>query len=255
VKYHHLVLGVDGPVGYLTLDRPDRLNALSEALMRELIGASAELSKSPVRAVVVSGSGRSFSAGYDMDGFDIDHLFADLPAAAGEAAKLGSRMADAIQDMRPVTVAALHGFVIGGGVVLAAACDLRVAAEDTVFAIPEVELGIPLAWGGIERLVAEIGPAMTRELVMTCRRFSAAEARAMGLLNMIVPAEDLMAAATALAEAVAARPNFPIETTKRHVNEILRGDRSRDEAADLVLAMQDEESTDARSRYLRRLQG
>jgi len=254
VSDRHLSVDGAGPVGHLVLDRPDRLNALSDDLMRELIAAADELSASAVRAVVVSGSGRSFCAGYDTEGFGTTGIGED-PGAARESAALGARMADAIQGMRPVTVAAMHGFVIGGGVVLAAACDLRVADEDTTFAIPEVDLGIPLAWGGIGRLVAEIGPAMTRELVMTCRRFSAAEAQAMGLLNQVVPPGEHVAAATSLAEAIAAKPALPIEITKRHVNEVLRGDRSRDDAADLVLALQDEESAEARRGYLRRLRG
>ena len=98
-----------------------------------------------------------------------------------EIGQLGLRMADAIESMRAVTIAQVHGYAVGGGVVLVAACDLRVAADDAVFSIPEIELGIPLAWGGIPRLVREIGPALTKELVMTCRRFTPAEAKAAGL--------------------------------------------------------------------------
>src|SRR5690606_19166115 len=105
------------------------------------------------------------------------------PADPREAADAGRRAADALEAMRPVTVARIHGHCVGGAVVLAAACDLRVAAASTRFAIPEVDLGIPLAWGGIPRLVREIGPALTKELVMTCRPFGADEAKAAGLLN------------------------------------------------------------------------
>ena len=90
-------------------------------------------------------------------------------------------MADAIEQMRATTIVRLHGHIVGGGVVLASACDMRVAAEDARFSIPEIELGIPLAWGGIPRLVREIGPAMTKELVMTCRPFTSQEAKALGL--------------------------------------------------------------------------
>ena len=110
----------------------------------------------------------------------------DLPMR--EVGDLGRIMAEAVTDMRALTVVGVHGRCVGGGVVLAAACDLRVAADDAVFSIPEVELGIPLAWAGIPRLVREIGPALTKELVLTCRPFSPAEAAAFGFVNRVVPA-------------------------------------------------------------------
>ena len=106
------------------------------------------------------------------------HPLSREPCAA--QAPIGLRMADAIEQMHAVTIARIQGYAVGGGVVLAAVCDLRVAAEDAVFFIPEVDLGLPLAWGGIPRLVREIGPALTKDLVMTCRRFSPAEATAAG---------------------------------------------------------------------------
>src|SRR4029078_9907453 len=103
----------------------------------------------------------------------------------------GWRMCRALEELRAVTVARIQGWCVGGGVVLAAVCDLRIAAEDARFSIPEVELGVPLAWGGIPRLVREIGPAMTKELVMTCRPFTAQEAKAMGFVNRVVPLAEL----------------------------------------------------------------
>ena len=123
------------------------------------------------------GNGRAFTAGADLaaftDGGGVDRAGTDA----------GRVMAEAITAMQAVTVAAIHGHCVGGGVVLAATCDLRVAAEDVRFVIPEVDLGIPLAWGGIPRLVREVGPAATRDLVMTCRPFGAAEAQALGFVN------------------------------------------------------------------------
>lgn len=255
MTYQHLTIDTTRAVGRLTLNRPDKLNALSLDLMTEIIGAAADLSASDVRAVVVSGAGRAFCAGFDLDWFLNGPLAgSDDPEARLAAARLGGRMADALEQMRPVTVAALHGHVVGGGVVLAAACDLRVVGADTVFAIPEADLGIPLAWGGIPRLVRELGPALTRELVMTCRPFSAREAEHRGFVNRVVDggtgSEDVVAAAAALAEAVAARPRLAIETTKRHVAEILLGDFARDDAAGLLDALEDAESSAVRAAYL-----
>ena len=169
--------------------------------------------------MILSGRGRAFTAGADLASFG------DAEANAGlsprDAADAGRRMAEAIEAMRAVTVAAIHGYCIGGGVVLAAACDLRVAADDTVFSIPEVDLGIPLAWGGIPRLVREIGPAMTRELVMTCRRFTAKEAKRLGFLNRVVPADDVMATAEGLASDLVAKSRLTLTATKDAVNAVL----------------------------------
>ena len=176
---------VSGARGDLVLNRPEKLNALDQRALLELVDAARWFDRQPeVKVVVVSGNGRSFSAGADVSGFAAEDSCAG--AAAGRGRIAGRRMAEAIEAMGAVTVARIHGHCIGGAVVLAAACDLRVACDSAVFSIPEVDLGIPLAWGGIPRLVREIGPAMTRELVLTCRRFSAAEARELGLLNRVV---------------------------------------------------------------------
>ena len=191
----------DGRRGTLTLNRPDRLNALSNQLMAEVAEAASWFDhQSDLRVVIVSGAGRAFSAGFDLS------VFGDTgpsPAGGRVPADTGRLMADALERTSPVLIAALHGHVVGGGLVIAAACDLRIATADVSFSIPEVDLGIPLAWGGIPRLVREIGPALTKELVMTCRPFGAEEAMAAGFLNRIVAANDLASAADELAEAVA----------------------------------------------------
>ena len=217
--------------------------------MEDLIVAAARLDAAHhVRAVVVSGSGPAFCAGFDVAEFAM--MTGCEPGLA--VARLGSAMAHAIESMRPITVATLHGRVVGGGLVLAAACDLRVAADDTIFSIPEVDLGIPLLWNAIPRLVREIGPARTRELVMTCRPFTAAEAYDMGFLNRVVPAGDVAAAAEELAAEVAARPRVPVEMTKRQIAAALgSGDPISDEEA-LLAALTDHEAQACRGAYLRR---
>jgi enoyl-CoA hydratase/carnithine racemase len=161
-------------------------------------------------------------------------------------------MADAIENLPQITVAALHGYVVGGAVVLAAACDIRVADRDTVFIIPEIDVGIPLAWGGIERLVREIGPTLTKELVMTCRPFTAQEARNARFLNALTEPGHAMEVATELATHIAEKPRLPIVTTKRHIAEVLRGDTSRDDAMGLLTSLDDEESTAVRNAYTSR---
>jgi len=258
--FETLELSADGPIARLTLNRPERLNALGGTMLRELAQAARWYdTQTHVREVIVSGAGRSFSAGADLR---------DSPVAAAsprsgnswaerrEVGQLGLRMADAVESMRAVTIAQVHGFAVGGGVVLVAACDLRVAADDAVFSIPEIELGIPLAWGGIPRLVREIGPALTKELVMTCRRFTPAEAKAAGFLNRVVPAAQLAAEAEALAREVAAMPSVPVIITKEHVNAVTRsmgaGSTSFADGDALLGAAFDPESLEAARKYLER---
>ena len=258
--FETLAASVEGSIGRLVLNRPDRLNAIGAMMLRELVHAARWFdAQTEVRAVIVSGAGRAFSAGADLR----DSPMAGAGPRSGaswaerrEVGQLGLRMADAIESMRAVTIAQVHGYAVGGGVVLAAACDLRVAADDAVFSIPEVELGIPLAWGGIPRLVREIGPALTKELVMTCRRFTPAEAKAAGFLNRVVPAERLAAEAESLAREVAAMPSVPVIITKEHVNAVTRtmgaGSTAFADGDALLGAAFAPESLEAGSKYLDR---
>jgi enoyl-CoA hydratase/carnithine racemase len=208
-----------------------------------------------VKVVVVAGNGRAFSAGADLAAFTGPELGAD---AMREAADAGRRMADAVEAMRAVTVARLHGHCVGGGLVLAAACDLRVSAENTRFSIPEVDLGIPLAWGGIPRLVREIGPALTKELVMTCRPFGAQEAKTAGFVNRVVPEADLDAAVEDLVAQLVTKSSLTLGATKRHTNAVTEGmvatARSWNDADCLVTALHDSESRAAALAYLARVQ-
>ena len=260
MTFQTLELRVEGALGRLILNRPERLNALGATSLRELAQAARFFDEQPeVRVVIVSGRGRAFSAGADLHDTPVSGASpkSGLPwPLRREAGQLGLRMADAIESMRAVTVAQVQGYAVGGGLVLLAACDLRVAAEDAVFSIPEIDLGIPLAWGGIPRLVREIGPALTKELVMTCRRFTPAEARAAGFLNRVVPAAALEAEVEALARELLEKPSVPLTVTKEHVNSVARAmGAGRTAFADgdgLIAAVFDPESIEAARRYRER---
>jgi enoyl-CoA hydratase/carnithine racemase len=247
-----------GTRGVIALNRPDKLNPLSTITLTELVDAARFLDSRPeVKVVTVSGRGRAFCAGADLAAFSGGEGSAPSAGTARDGADAGRLMADAIEAMRAVTVARLHGHCVGGGLVLAAACDLRVAADDTHFSIPEVDLGIPLAWGGIPRLVREIGPTMTKELVMTCRSFSASEAHAMGFLNRVVPAADLDASVEDLVDQLESKSMLTLTATKRHVNAVTEGmvgtARAWNDADSLVTALRDPESRSVAAAYLNRL--
>jgi enoyl-CoA hydratase/carnithine racemase len=245
-EFANLSLELDAPQAQLTLTRPERLNALSPELLKELIAAAELLADHGIKVVVVRGAGRAFSAGFDLDAIS--------EGSVTDRADVGRQMAAAVSQIPAITIAAIHGHCVGGALVLAAACDLRIATQGTRFAIPEVDFGIPLAWGGIPRLVRELGPALTKELVITCRPFSAEEARAARFLNRVVAEADLEAEVGALAATLAEKPGFLIRQTKRHVDALLEQAYSTTEsfrdAAVTAAALQDEESLQAATRYL-----
>jgi enoyl-CoA hydratase/carnithine racemase len=255
MQFSEIAVNVDGPRGDITLNRPAKLNPLSTTTLNELVSAARYLDTlAEVKVVVVAGNGRAFSAGADLASFTTAESSA---AVARDAADAGRRMAEAIEAMRAVTIAKIHGHCVGGGVVLACACDLRIAADDTRFSIPEVDLGIPLAWGGIPRLVREIGPARTKELVMTCRPFDAAEAVAAGFLNRTVPASDLAAAVDELVGQLTGKSALTLTATKRHTNAVTESMvgtvRAWNDADSLVTALRDPESRAAGAAYLKGL--
>jgi enoyl-CoA hydratase/carnithine racemase len=258
MQFSTIEVTTQGARGAITLNRPDKLNPLSTTTLLELADAARFFdANQEVKVVVVGGRGRAFSAGADLAAFSTSE--GPTPGiAAREAADAGRLMADAIESMRAVTVVRLHGHCVGGGVVLAAACDLRVAADDVRFSIPEVDLGIPLAWGGIPRLIREIGPSLTKELVMTCRPFSSAEALAAGFLNRVVPESELDATVEDLVCQLESKSSLTLTATKQHVNAVSEGmvhtARAWSDADSLVTALRDPESRSLAAAYLTRLQ-
>ncbi|MFM7535270.1 MAG: enoyl-CoA hydratase/isomerase family protein [Acidimicrobiales bacterium] len=250
--FETLSVAIEGSVARLTLERPERLNSLSRRTLADLAEAARFLDRHrDVRATVVTGRGRAFCAGFDLGDFSNP----DPEITMRDDAELGRLMAEAVTGMRSLTIAAVHGHCVGGGLVLAAACDLRIAADDARFSIPEVDLGIPLAWGGIPRLVREIGPALTKELVLTCRPFDAHEAKAAGFVNRVVPRTELDGAVDDLAASLATKPAYALFQTKTAVNaaaeELASTAQSFRDADVLVVALADAESREAGRRYLR----
>ena len=237
-------------IGRLTLNRPEKLNPLSTACLDELAAAAVWFDRRPeVRVVVVTGAGRAFSAGADLAGFtDVG----DRPARDG--ADAGRVMVESIERMQAVTIAAIRGHCIGGGVLLAMACDLRVASESTNFVIPEVDLGIPLTWGGIPRLVREIGAPATRDLVLSCRPFTAMEAHGRGIANRLVADDELENEVDALAGLLAQKSRYPVRATLDAVDAaaeaLVPTHGAWSDADQFVTAMHDAESREVAARYL-----
>ena len=201
----------DGGVVLLRIDRPEARNALSPEAMEELASALERLDADPgVRCVVIAGSDKVFAAGADIKAM-AERSFAE--ALRHPAASFWRRLAA----IKTPMVAAVSGYALGGGCELALACDMIVAAEGATFGQPEIGLGIIPGGGGTQRLARVLGKQRAMELVLTGRRFGAAEAQAMGLVNRLAPDDAWLEEAMALAAEVASKPPVASRLAKQAV--------------------------------------
>jgi enoyl-CoA hydratase/carnithine racemase len=202
-------------VWWLTLNRPNKLNALDDPIRRGLDNAIHELQDSrDVRVVVLNGAGRSFSAGADTTTWDGDGLDDDRWARRRRRSGGWQRTLDGLESLAQTTVASIHGHCIGGAALLAVSCDLRVGDSTVSVRIPELALGIPLTWGGIPRLAREVGLPLTRDLVMTGRTLDAHAALACGFLQRLAPAGGLADVTARIVDELLAMPHAPQAVTK-----------------------------------------
>jgi enoyl-CoA hydratase/carnithine racemase len=222
----NVTLARRGPVATVTLDRPDRRNSLSDAMLAELVQAFTELrDDAGTRVVVVTGAPPVFSAGADAP-----HARAATPEerrrlfleTRTQFRRLFERAAALLEGLEQVTIAMINGHAVGGGWGLALACDFRFAAAEARFWIPEVELGVPLGVTSTARFVRLVGPARAKEIIMGGRRYAAAEAERMGLVHRVVPAERLAGAVEEYAGMLAAKPFRPLAEVKARINTIAR---------------------------------
>jgi enoyl-CoA hydratase/carnithine racemase len=216
--YRTLNLDLKGAVATVTLNRPEARNAMSAQLMREMIACAGKLAaRREVDVVVLRGAGGHFSAGADLK--DASRWAGELPFdQQRDIAALGYRMARAWEELPQITIAAIDGYAIGGGLALVAALDWRVMSSDAFVSLPEIALGIPLTWGTLPRLVNLVGPARAKRLAILCERVPAADALAMGLVDYTAEPGKSYAAARALAKQVLALPRNSVRMTKESVN-------------------------------------
>ena len=202
MAYDHVICEVGDHVAVVTVDRPDKLNALNAAVIDELGRCLAGLGDDPeVRAVILTGSGeKAFVAGADIG------ELADLSAAAAERlAARGQALMDRIENLGKPVIAAVNGFALGGGLELAMACSFRYAADTARLGLPETGLGLIPGYGGTQRLPRLVGRGPALEMILTGEMIDAPAALALGLVNRVVPAAELMDAARAAAARIAGR--------------------------------------------------
>jgi enoyl-CoA hydratase/carnithine racemase len=198
-----------GAVVLVSLRRGGKLNAISTAVERDLLGALASPEVGSAACVVLTGEGRAFSAGADVTEFR-----GRDPAAIAAYYRATGDVFERVAALPQPTVAAIQGYCLGGGLELALACDFRVAEAGAVFGLPEVSLGIVPSSGGLVRLVRAVGPARAKELMLLRERFDAAEALAWGVVTEVVAGPPLPRALE-LAERLASLPRLAVEVTKR----------------------------------------
>lgn len=211
----------DGPIGWIVFDNEKRRNAMSLGMWRGLSEALARYSADPaIRAVILRGAGETaFVSGADISEFDAHR--GDAAAAADYAAATDGAWR-ALADFEKPMIAMIQGFCFGGGVAIAMKADMRIAADNSLFAIPAARLGIAYPPHSIRDLVSLVGPAKAKEILYTGNRFDAAEAHRIGLVNRVTPVGHLEAEATALCATLAANAPLTIRAAKEAIDQIAR---------------------------------
>jgi enoyl-CoA hydratase len=215
MAYNNLLVVVSNHIATITINRPDKLNALNKATLDEIEVAFDTLEKDEeVRGIIITGSGeKAFVAGADITEFK-----EMTPQNGAMFAKRGQDLFSKIEAFKKPVIAAVNGFALGGGCELAMACHMRVASEKALFGQPEVNLGIIPGYGGTQRLTQLIGRAKATELMITADMISAEQAMQLGLVNSVVSGEDLLVTCQSILAKVVARPPIQVGYILNAVN-------------------------------------
>jgi enoyl-CoA hydratase/carnithine racemase len=217
-QWQYLKLNRQGRVLTVEFDSGDKVNSLSNALMRELTQLAHELQQdSELSAIILSGRSDMFSAGMDLKDPELARARSSTVAEQRILMKVGPDMCAAWEALEPVTIVAIEGWCIGGGMALAVACDWRVAADNASLYVPELKLGMNMSWQSIPRFNNLVGPARTKQLLILAEPLPAAEAERWGLVEYVVPAGETLDRAGQLAQQVSAMPPIPVRMTKRAI--------------------------------------
>lgn len=212
MSYETILVSQTDRVGTITLNRPEALNALNSQVMAEVTAAAAEFdADAGIGAIIITGSAKAFAAGADikeMAALSFSDVFgSDFFAAWGKLA-----------DVRTPLIAAVAGHALGGGCELAMMCDVLIAADTAKFGQPEIKLGVLPGMGGSQRLTRAVGKAKAMDMILTGRTIDAAEADRIGLVSRVVPADDLLAQANAVATTISQMSRSASRMAKESVN-------------------------------------
>ncbi len=223
MEFKNLLLEKDGPLAVLTVNRPKALNALNDDTLKEL-GQAIDLVEADeeVKVLIITGAGNAFVAGAD-----IVAMLAKNPVEGKVFTALGQGVFNKLEKMLKPVIAAVNGFALGGGCELAMACDIRIASEKAKFGQPEVGLGIIPGFAGTQRMPRLIGAGMAKELIYSGNMIDANKALQIGLVNSVVPADQLMDEVKKLALKIASNAPLAVRFAKQAINEGLQVDIDR----------------------------
>ena len=216
MTYHHILFETKDNIATLTINRPKSLNALNTEVLNEIYQAVQSVAANEeIRVLIVTGSGeKAFVAGADITELaELNTLSAKLFVTNGH------RTMAALQSLSIPVIAAVNGFALGGGLELALSCDFIYASENARFGLPEITLGLIPGFGGTQRLARIIGKNMAKEMIFTGKMISAQDAAQMGIVNQVLPAEDLMAAVVKTAKGIAAKGAVSLNLAKQTINQ------------------------------------
>jgi len=231
MEFNNLIFEKDGSIAILTLNRPKALNALNSDVLKDLDKAlDLVAADDEVRVIIITGAGNAFVAGADIVAMQ------NQTAVEGKVfGALGQGVFLKLERQLKPVIAAINGFALGGGCELAMACDIRIASEKAKFGQPEVGLGIIPGFAGTQRLPRLIGTGLAKELIFTGDMIDANKALEIGLVNRVVPADELMAEAKKLAEKIASKAPLAVRYAKQAINEGMQVDQERGQLIELDL--------------------
>lgn len=211
----------DGAIGWLVFDNPARRNAVSIGMWEAIPGVLDDFAADPaIRVVVLAGAGdRAFVSGADISQFESQR---SAPEAVRRYEEIGEAAQSKLQDFDKPTIAMIRGYCIGGGVNIAAACDLRLAADDARFSIPAAKMGLGYRASSMKKLVDIVGAAYAKEIMITARQFSAVEAREMGLVHRVAGVAELSKLTREYCDAIASNAPLTMRAAKRVIHEVTR---------------------------------
>jgi enoyl-CoA hydratase len=230
----HMLAEVEGSIGWMTFNKPERRNAVSLDMWEAMPEILQRFENdSAVRVIVLKGAGdKAFVSGADISQFEKARSSEAGNAHYDRVSELAN---NALADCGKPTIAMIRGYCIGGGLGIAIACDLRIASDDSKFGIPAARLGVGYGAPGVKKLVSLVGPSFTREIFYTARHFTAAEAQGMGLVNRIVAGGELEDYTRKYCATISDNAPKTITTLKRTVAEVLHGHEADWELCDRLV--------------------
>ncbi len=250
---NHIKITYEGSIAVVSYDRRIKKNAMSMQIIRDLTSCAEELSdRHDISCVVLSGSSQAFSSGVDLTDPERFDLAGKTISERRRILTLGTRMCKAWEDIPQITIAAIEGMNVGGGVALALCCDWRVMADNAYLFVPEAQIGINLGWNTIPRLVNIVGAPKAKQIILLGEKMMSDQAKELGIVDWAVPAGSATAHAIEIAGRVSTCPPHVVRMSKQSVNAYANALNHVSSFMDVDQAMvcgTTSEATDARRRF------